>query len=268
MILFFRKLRQGLIGENRFSKYLIYAIGEIVLVVIGILIALQINNWNEERILQKQEITYLQNLRDDLKAQIVLLDGYIEFENIIINQSNDIVDHYEIHKGFKNMDSIFPKLNDLSVRWTFSNINTTLIEMINSGQINIIQNKELKTELIEFNQIIETFSKNTQNNNTNLIDNLTVKNLIDKSAYAFYGYSDMMTEKFKEFYLFNFLKVSDTELKNISTEIINEPENKLEIINKVVFRNNMANMQKTGNESIKNLASQLLLLVEKELQEK
>ena len=49
MIKFFRKIRQQLLVENKFSKYLLYAIGEIILVVIGILIALQINNWNEVR---------------------------------------------------------------------------------------------------------------------------------------------------------------------------------------------------------------------------
>lgn len=49
MIKFFRKVRQKLLTENNFSKYLIYAIGEIILVVIGILIALQVNNWNTER---------------------------------------------------------------------------------------------------------------------------------------------------------------------------------------------------------------------------
>ncbi|WP_273277430.1 DUF6090 family protein [Maribacter polysiphoniae] len=49
MIKFFRRIRQQVLTENKFSKYLLYAIGEIVLVVIGILIALQINNWNEIR---------------------------------------------------------------------------------------------------------------------------------------------------------------------------------------------------------------------------
>ena len=49
MIKFFRKIRQKLLNENRFSKYLVYAIGEIVLVMIGILLALQVNNWNELR---------------------------------------------------------------------------------------------------------------------------------------------------------------------------------------------------------------------------
>ncbi len=74
MIKLFRKIRQRLISENKFSKYLIYAIGEIVLVVIGILIALQINNWNENEIIKKEEtilITGLmQNIEDDIKSLI------------------------------------------------------------------------------------------------------------------------------------------------------------------------------------------------------
>ncbi|GGG57025.1 hypothetical protein [Bizionia arctica] len=49
MMKFFRKIRQGLISENKFSKYLLYAIGEIILVVIGIFIALQLNLWSENR---------------------------------------------------------------------------------------------------------------------------------------------------------------------------------------------------------------------------
>ena len=62
MIKFFRHIRQRLIRENRFSKYALYAIGEIVLVVIGILIALQINNANENRKTRNQKVKYLKHL--------------------------------------------------------------------------------------------------------------------------------------------------------------------------------------------------------------
>ncbi|MGB3608101.1 DUF6090 family protein, partial [Psychroserpens sp.] len=65
MIKFFRHTRQRLIKKNRFSKYLLYAIGEIILVVIGILIALQINNWNENRKTSNSEITYLNALKTE-----------------------------------------------------------------------------------------------------------------------------------------------------------------------------------------------------------
>ena len=66
MIKFFRKIRHRLLTENKFSKYLLYAIGEIILVVIGILIALQINNWNEKSKLKNEEIKLLKEMRSAL----------------------------------------------------------------------------------------------------------------------------------------------------------------------------------------------------------
>ncbi|TXG36878.1 DUF6090 family protein [Seonamhaeicola maritimus] len=71
MIKFFRKIRQKLLAENRFSKYLLYAVGEIVLVVIGILIALQINTWNQEKANQKLEVKILKELKRNLKKDLI-----------------------------------------------------------------------------------------------------------------------------------------------------------------------------------------------------
>lgn len=67
MLKFFRKIRQQLLTENKVSNYLIYAIGEIVLVVIGILIALQINNWNENTKLEIEETRLLKQLNIEFK---------------------------------------------------------------------------------------------------------------------------------------------------------------------------------------------------------
>lgn len=75
MLKFFRHIRQRLLNENKFSKYLLYAIGEIVLVVIGILIALQINNWNEarkEKHLEKQLISLLINDLEEKKRENIV----------------------------------------------------------------------------------------------------------------------------------------------------------------------------------------------------
>ena len=66
MIKFFRKIRQQLLAENRFGRYVIYAFGEIVLVVIGILIALQINTWNESKENKKWERQFLEDLSIEL----------------------------------------------------------------------------------------------------------------------------------------------------------------------------------------------------------
>ena len=70
MLRFFRHFRQQLLTGNQVSKYLLYAIGEIFLVVIGILIALQVNNWNEKRLERRQEIEILKSVRKDLANTI------------------------------------------------------------------------------------------------------------------------------------------------------------------------------------------------------
>ena len=70
MIKFFRKIRQNLLLENKTGKYFKYAIGEIVLVMIGILLALQVNNWKEERKNTSKRTSYLENLKIDLKKDL------------------------------------------------------------------------------------------------------------------------------------------------------------------------------------------------------
>ena len=78
MIKFFRKIRQRLLTENKFSKYLIYAVGEIVLVVVGILIALSINSWNQGRIDKKSESKYLEEIKKEIQNNSSVLDFYIK----------------------------------------------------------------------------------------------------------------------------------------------------------------------------------------------
>jgi uncharacterized protein YkvS len=78
MIKFFRRIRQQLLAENKTGKYLKYAIGEIVLVMIGIILALQVNNWNEER---KNHINLTSNLYgvlEELKNDTTLIRAHID----------------------------------------------------------------------------------------------------------------------------------------------------------------------------------------------
>jgi len=91
MIKFFRKIRQRLLTENKFSKYLLYAIGEIILVVIGILIALSINNWNEEKNEKIKEKEVLQDILTNLnrnneliRESLIQLDDFDKSSEIIL----------------------------------------------------------------------------------------------------------------------------------------------------------------------------------------
>ena len=265
MMKFFRNIRKQLAIQNKAAAYLRYAIGEIILVVVGILIALQVNNWNEHQKQKKKETIYLQNLRIDLKKQIQLLNYYTDFEDVIILDCKDIVAHYEQNNGFKKMDSIFPKINDLSIRVTFTNTNTTLLEMINSGEINVIENETLKKEMMEFNQLLERFASNTVHNNTNLVDQMIVRNVINNGNFAFSSYSTRMRRSFKENFPMDYITVKDNTLKAIAIQNLNEPKLKLKFMNDIVFRHSLAELQKIGDEKLKVKAVQLLKHIDSEL---
>ena len=91
MIKFFRQIRQSLIMENKTGKYLKYAIGEIVLVVIGILIALQINNWNEQRKEDRLEAEYYCRLLEDAQQDLEQVNQFIKASEERLAASNQAV---------------------------------------------------------------------------------------------------------------------------------------------------------------------------------
>ena len=95
MLRFFRQIRQRLLTDNKFSKYLLYAVGEILLVVIGILIALQVNNWNEKRQEAEQIRTQLVNLVRDLKADKYALEDTRGFNAFRVHAAKYLLEHYD-----------------------------------------------------------------------------------------------------------------------------------------------------------------------------
>src|SRR5210317_1876116 len=91
MLRFFRQIRQRLLTDNKFSKYLLYAVGEILLVVIGILIALQVNNWNEARKRDKDRLELINSLSQDFKNQIEILEARIKSDESTLKSLNNAI---------------------------------------------------------------------------------------------------------------------------------------------------------------------------------
>jgi uncharacterized membrane-anchored protein YhcB (DUF1043 family) len=149
MIKFFRKIRQKLLSENKFSKYLIYAIGEIILVVIGILIALQINNWNESRKQAKNEKEFIISLKKDLKQDKAFIEMVIEHNEPragayeILN--NDLQNLYTNDR--KSCDSLF-KEYFISQR-TFYPISGSYESAVSGNQITVFKKKELVQKVVK-----------------------------------------------------------------------------------------------------------------------
>ncbi len=149
MLRFFRKIRQGLLERGKLQQYLLYAIGEIALVVIGILLALQINVWNQNSIDRINERDYLQQLLTELKADsLTLHQQQIRFENNLpiiksflreLNQSDN-------QKAFNQ--SFRKYLNKVWGATYFNSNNATFEEMKSSAKLGIIADKQLRNNIV------------------------------------------------------------------------------------------------------------------------
>ena len=102
MLTFFRRIRKGLLDGGRTSKYLLYAIGEIALVVIGILIALQINNWNEWRKNRKKEILVLTEISATLAENLEVLDSLLVQLEEALTSGKIVISALEDNKAYSD----------------------------------------------------------------------------------------------------------------------------------------------------------------------
>ena len=147
MIKFFRKIRYQLLGEGKTGKYLLYAIGEIILVVIGILIALSINNWNEWKKERVRETSLLFDLKDNLERNIVLAkDGISEIEEI--NRSSEITIQF-IEQKLPYSDSLHYHFGEMGRSGSFIvDLNKDGYESYKNIGFEILSSKSLKNEIL------------------------------------------------------------------------------------------------------------------------
>ena len=152
MLPFFRKIRWRFARDNQFLKYSRYAVGEIVLVVIGILIALQINNWNEARKLNMELLAGLHKLRGEIQTNLKILEDL----NTYINDGDEstfLVDQF-LRDELKEIDTIqlANALVNLGVFAIFNPNDAAYQNLVNTGKIELINNDDLLTHLGEIYQ--------------------------------------------------------------------------------------------------------------------
>lgn len=130
MIKFFRRIRQKLLQENRFSKYLIYAIGEIVLVVIGILIALQINNWNENKKTEASLNQFLFEFKKELNYNIQDLEKGVSELKLHVEEKKSLLTN-------RNLDTMWLDYLEEQIVSKYINVsyNPTILRRLESAQI-------------------------------------------------------------------------------------------------------------------------------------
>jgi hypothetical protein len=168
LLKFFRKIRQRLLTENKTSQYLKYAIGEIVLVVIGIFIALQINNCNSSKNDDYKGNEYLNNIRRDLKGQVIDIDIQLDFESKQLTNTQSILTVLDNNSSLT--DSILKNLTMLSSRRTFVPVDPTFQDLKSTGNLNLIRNDSRRDNLIKYYQVLTLEASIIAKNNTSLIE--------------------------------------------------------------------------------------------------
>lgn len=165
MIHLLKKIRRKLLIEKRLSNYVLYAVGEILLVVIGIVLAIQFSNWNAKKAEIKKEIWYLDNMANDMFNQRQELDYLKNYYISALSISKNILIDLNKKKSFKNIDSLFSKLNQLKISDPFPNVDNTYKELVSSGQVALIENDDLILDIIDFyiyNEKLENYFKTSQ----------------------------------------------------------------------------------------------------------
>ncbi len=253
MIKFFRHIRQSLIMENKTSKYLKYAIGEIFLVVIGILIALQINNWNENKKLKTEELIYLKNFRQSLISDIeynkVSSDRYL-----LTKESISILLNY-IEQNLPYRDSLKYHFGRITQTWR-PKINIEVFDALKSNDLNVISNDSLRNKLIAYYSWSSTL----------LIDDIDryVQLIEDASSNIFNTrFNALWKGNFKKWEMTG--KIEDLELEMIPNDYKELKQDKVFLYFLRSLKNHFYWKIEVSQKSIKKQASDIIKNIDNEL---
>jgi hypothetical protein len=260
MIKFFRKIRQKTLTENKFGKYLTYAIGEIVLVVIGILIALSINDWNAIRVEKKDEQQILENLKTEFESAIEQMLYLNKIRARYLSASEEIlkISNSNDEYNYQKIDSL---LMHTIYSPTYNDPIGSLIALTTSNSIDLISNNDLKVRLIAWPSELQ-----------DMIEGEMIENHISTNQYypILYHYSSMAQ-------IFKWFKITDINFdrdKNlvaiIPSKHINSNYEKLfknaEFINVLHTRSAFLNISKHETLLLIGKAEAIINTIESELQ--
>ncbi len=134
-------------GKNKFSKYLLYAVGEIILVVIGILLALQINSWNQQRIEDNKEVELLIGLKDEFQYNLTVLDESMVVNKKVTQSCVKLTRLIRSDSIYKVPDIVDQLLINIGGFLSFDARTGISGEVVNSGKLSILKNDSLRAQL-------------------------------------------------------------------------------------------------------------------------
>jgi len=260
MLKLFNKLRYDLMGTGKTRKYLKYAIGEIILVMIGILLALQVNNWNEARLDKEREQVILTQLEEEFKANLKQLEAKMELRENIVTSGLDILQKMNV-PGQADRDSVIFHLSRVIPDPTFDPIEN---DLISSGNIRLIRNDTLRhllsnwtSDVIAVQEMEGIHQMQTHQILRPLLHDMGITREVLSSLWNDYDRNWMLDE-----YKANTsLDLGNSNVNSNVLEILSSA--KLEgIISNAVSINNAGNIE---SESLKSRIQNILELIDREL---
>jgi hypothetical protein len=148
----FRDIRQGLIKKGNIKRYLLYGLGEILLVMIGISLAFQVSNWDDNRIKKNAEIRFYENIREQIIDDKELIQGQLHFNNRYMVQfkyANEIIENNDRSK----LDTLGKIIRNLTQYSDFDKEGNIYETMVNSGQVSLLQNHKIVNGIRELEEL-------------------------------------------------------------------------------------------------------------------
>ena len=182
MIKFFRKIRYDLMEKNKTGKYLKYAIGEILLVMIGILLALQVSNWNSDRKDRINERKLLDNIHRDFIANKVNFDSLKVFNYRNVAALDSMIDLFPID-GDSGKLKTFWEYNKNIEDIRYNAYSSTVETVISSNSLELIENEELQGYLMSWKDVLLDFQEE-ENSYHRMMNNDYWPNILEIFDYS------------------------------------------------------------------------------------
>ncbi|MEJ2584735.1 MAG: DUF6090 family protein [Robiginitalea sp.] len=232
MIRFLRQIRQRFIAGNHFSKYLLYATGEILLVVIGILIALQVDTWNNLRNQKQKEQLILNELHQEFLGNKRQLDTVVYYHKRSLKSAEYLMAQLPVDLKTTHLDSLAYHLYYMGWIYTYNPSMGITNSLLSNATYEIISNDELRQLLISWNDVLSDYQ--------------------EEEIRAFNNYQNHLKPFEKEHFYFS----SDYR------KWLTDPRVDLNILETLAFDNYVQDRYNDANEIVNNVSGELQKITE------
>ena len=159
MIKFFRKIRYDLMEKNKTGMYLKYAIGEIILVMVGILLALQVSNWNQQRIAAQKEQLLLEALHDEFVENKAQFERVIASHELAMASTQYVISQFPIDPKKINLNTFKEKMEGWGASYTFNPSQGVIRSLVNTSSFELISHAELRRLLVSWEDVLADYQE-------------------------------------------------------------------------------------------------------------